>query len=133
MNYPNVKIYRPTVINYNVEIGEGTIIGPFCVISNNAKIGKNCHILYHVTICKDAVIGDNCFLGPKVTLLNDKHPPTKISEPPTIEDDVVIGAGCIIMPDVTIHEGARIGAGTLVTKDIPKDTLTYDRRDRVTW
>ncbi|MHA1280447.1 MAG: DapH/DapD/GlmU-related protein [Candidatus Helarchaeota archaeon] len=117
--YPKIVFYGPCSIKPNVKIGEGTRIGEFTVIGENAIIGKNCRILYHVTICKDAVIGDNVFIGPNTSLLNDRYPPSKKSEPPIIEDDVVIGGGCLIFPSVHIGRGARIGAGVRVRCDVP--------------
>ena len=117
--FPHVKFYGDCSIKEDVEIGEGTQIGEYVIISHNAKIGKNCRILYHVSICKDAQIGNNVFLGPKVTFLNDKFPPSKVSDPPIVEDDVVIGACCVLFPGVRSGEGAKVGAGCRVTRDVP--------------
>jgi len=133
--YPNVTFYGPCSIKKNVKIGEGTRIGEFTVIGENARIGRNCRILYHVTICKDAVIGNNVFIGPNTSLLNDRYPPSKKSEPPIIEDDVAIGAGCLIFPGVHIGRGARIGAGVRVRCDVPagvswlKEKFEYEKVD----
>ena len=120
--FPHVKFYGDCSIKSGVEIGEGTQIGEYVVISHDAKIGKNCRVFYHVSICKDAVIGDNVFLGPKVTFLNDKFPPSKVSNPPIIEDDVVVGACCVLFPGVRVGRGAKVGAGCRVTRDVPPDS-----------
>ncbi len=117
--YPKVIFYGDCIIKDNVEIGDDTRIGEYTIIGSNTKIGKGCRILYHVTICKDAIIGDNVFIGPNTSLLNDKYPPSKKSEPPIIEDSAVIGGGVVILPRVRIGKGAHVGAGSVVTKDVP--------------
>lgn len=120
--YPNVTFFGEVVIYDGVEIGDGTKVGEYTIISKDVKIGKNCKIIYHVTIPRNTVIGDNVFIGPNTSLLDDKYPPTLWSEgnyPPTIEDDVIIGGGVTILPDVIIHKRAVVGAGSVVTKDIP--------------
>ena len=118
--FPHVKFYGDSSIKDNVTIGEGTQIGEYVVISHNVKIGKNCRILYHVSICKDAVIGNNVFLAPKVTFLNDRYPPSVLSDPPIVEDDVVVGACCVLFPGVRIGRGVKVGAGCRVTRDVPE-------------
>jgi len=148
MEYPKVRLYgtlgvdSPT-IEKGVTIEEGTRIGQNTYIGMNAKIGKNCRIMQHVTICKDAVIGDNVFIGPNSSFLNDKFPPTRISQPPIVESHAVIGGGCTIDPGVVIGFRAVVGAGSNVTKDVPDEEVwvgnparfhmsrdEYDRRQR---
>lgn len=102
------------------EIGEGTKIGAFVEIGN-ATIGKNCSIQAFCYICPGTVIEDNVFLGPRVTVLNDKHPPSygRHWAPVTIKQGASIGGGVTILPGVTIGRNAKVGAGAVVTKDIP--------------
>ena len=123
----NVKFYglphERAVVEKGAEIGEGTRVGQHSYIGKNAKIGRDCRILYHVTICKDAKIGDRVFIGPDTIFLNDKYPPTTVSLPPIVEDDVIIGGGVILGPDVIIGRKAVIGAGTTVTRDVPSETV----------
>jgi len=127
MSHINVIFYgnphERAVVEKGTIIGEWTRIGQHSYIGKNAKIGKNCRILYHVTICKDAVIGDNVFIGPNTTFLNDKYPPTSISLPPTVEDDAIIGGGVILAPNVKIGRRAVVGAGSVITKDVPTETV----------
>jgi acetyltransferase-like isoleucine patch superfamily enzyme len=124
MEYAAVTLYgmagvdAPT-IEEGVVIGEGTRIGQNTYIGKNTQIGKNCRIMQHVTICKDAVIRDEVFIGPNTTLLNDKHPPTKISQPPIVKDNAIIGGGCTIIPGVVLGLYSVVGAGSTVTKDVP--------------
>jgi acetyltransferase-like isoleucine patch superfamily enzyme len=124
MGYPSVTLYgmagvdAPT-IEEGASIGAGTRIGQNTYIGMNAHIGENCRIMQHVTICKDAVIRDEVFIGPNTTLLNDKYPPTTISQPPIVKDHVVIGGGCTIIPGVVLGLYSVVGAGSTVTKDVP--------------
>ena len=128
-------------------IGEGTSIWQYVVILEKAIIGKNCNINCHCFIENDVTIGDNVtiksgvylwdglrisnnvFIGPNVTFINDKQPrskqyPEKFLET-VIEDGASIGAGSIIMGGIKIGKDAMIGAGSLVTKNIPPHTLWY--------
>ena len=123
--YVDVLFYGDVSIKNNVSIDKKTKIGEYCVIGENAKIGKGCRIMYHVTICKDAQIGNNVFIGPNTSLLNDKYPPSKNSNPPIIEDNVIIGGGCTILPGVKIESGAFVGAGSVVTKHIKSKTIVF--------
>lgn len=128
-------------------IGAGTRIWQFAVILKNAVLGKNCNINCHTFIENDVVIGDcvtvksgvylwdgvhignNVFIGPSVAFVND-HTPRSQQYPAkhigaTLEDYVSIGANATIMGAITIGEGAMIGAGSVVTKNIPPYTLWY--------
>jgi UDP-3-O-[3-hydroxymyristoyl] glucosamine N-acyltransferase len=103
MKYPAVTLYgmngidAPTIED-GVHIGRGTRIGQNTYVGMKARIGKNCRIMQHVTICKNAIIMDDVFIGPNTTLLNDKYPPTKISQPPIVKEHTIIGGGCTIAP-----------------------------------
>ena len=89
----------------------------------NVRIGRNCRIMQHVTICKDTVIGDNVFIGPNTTFLNDKYPPTSISQPPVVESHAVIGGGCVLCPGVNIGFRSVVGAASNVTNDVPDEEV----------
>jgi len=122
-------------------IGEGTRIWQFCVVLPQAKIGANCNICAHVLIENDVIIGDNVtiksgvqlwdgvriennvFIGPNATFTNDLRPRSKIY-PEVFLQTVVkkgasIGANATILPGVTIGEKAMVGAGAVVTKEVP--------------
>lgn len=118
----NVKIYQFTNL-YGCKIGDNTQIGTFVEIQRGAKIGKDCKISSHTFICDGVTIGDRCFIGHGIMFCNDKNPivsdPNWQPQPILIEDDVSIGSGAVILPGVTIHKGALVGAGAIVTKDVP--------------
>jgi len=127
------------------KIGYNTTVWQFSVILPNAVIGSNCNINCHTFIENDVVIGDNCtvksgvylwdgitvgqnvFIGPNVTFTNDQYPKSKVKPAKfiaaTIKDDVSIGANATIIGGVTINENALIGAGSVVTKDVPANAI----------
>jgi len=133
----NVEIPQPDLVNlYGCEIGDNTKIGPFVEIQKNAFIGKNCKIQSHTFVCEGVTIGDNCSIGHGVMFINDNYP--KATNPngglETKEDwekrfvktdignNVSIGSNTTILGGITIGDSVLIGAGAVVTKDIPPNT-----------
>jgi UDP-2-acetamido-3-amino-2,3-dideoxy-glucuronate N-acetyltransferase len=127
------------------KIGDETNIWQFCIILKNAKIGGNCNISSHTFIENDVIIGDNVtvkcgvylwdglkiednvFIGPNVTFTNDKYPrskqyPQKFQRT-LIKEDASIGANATILGGVYIGEKSMIGAGSVVTKNVPDGEL----------
>ena len=119
----NIVIWNYVVIGDNTRIGDGTRIGSFCDIGRDVIIGKNCIIQAHVTISNKCKLGNDVFIGPNSSLLNDKFPHSKCLTPSIIKDNVVIGGCVTILPNVTVHENSVIAAGSVVTKDVPPETV----------
>jgi UDP-2-acetamido-3-amino-2,3-dideoxy-glucuronate N-acetyltransferase len=124
---PSVKIYPFCEIKGNVEIGENTIIGSHSVILGDVKIGKNCRIQSFAFIPSGVTIDDDVFIAPRVTILNDKYPPSKGEhwQKVRIMDRVSIGGNVTILPGVVIGMEAKIGAGSVVTKNIEPYKTVY--------
>lgn len=123
----SVKVYEPTRIDGNVTIGKDGIVGAFCHLIGDIVIGEKVRIQSFGFISGGAVIGDNVFLGPRVTILNDKRPPSKGKHwmPVIIKSDVVIGGNVTILPGVTIGKGAMVGAGSVVTKEVSPGSIVF--------
>ena len=130
----DVKIYD-FVNLYGCSIDDGTKVGTFVEIQKNAFIGKNCKISSHTFICEGVHIEDNVFVGHNVTFINDKHPRAtnvdgsmqsdadwKVVET-FIKKGASIGSSSTIMCGVTIGENSIIGAGAVVTKDVPPNSI----------
>ena len=98
-------------------IGEGTKVGEFVDIAG--IVGKNCKIQSFVFIPKGVTIEDNCFIGPSVTFTNDKYPPSGKVYPTIIRKGASIGGNATILPGIEIGESAMIGAGAVITKNVP--------------
>lgn len=134
-------------------IGADTKVWQYCVIFAGAKIGANCNVCAHVLIEDDVVIGDNVtiksgvqlwngmriedsvFIGPNVTFTNDYFPranvrPDKLLQT-TIKAGASIGANSTILPGVTIFEGAMVGAGSVVTRNVPPNAIVHGNPARI--
>jgi len=118
----NVKIPYPDLVNlYGCEIGDGCFIGPFVEIQNGVIIGPESRIQSHSFICSKVRIGKGVFIAHGVVFANDKYPvhgdPDKWQKT-IVEDNVVIGNNVSVLP-CKIGKNALVGAGAVVTKDIP--------------
>ncbi len=126
----DVKIYN-FVNAYGCEIGDRTKVGTFVEIQKGAFIGSDCKISSHSFICEGVKIGNRVFIGHNVTFINDKYPAATNPDgsmqndadwsvvPIVVEDEVSIGSSVTILCGVTIGKNAVVGAGSVVTKDIP--------------
>jgi acetyltransferase-like isoleucine patch superfamily enzyme len=138
----NVKLSK--FINlYGCEIGDETKIGAFVEVQKNARIGKRCKISSHTFICEGVTLEDNVFVGHNVTFINDAYPRAtnhdgalqteedwKV-EPTLIKKGASIGSGSTILSKVTVGENAIVGAGSVVTKDVPANTIVAGTPARV--
>jgi acetyltransferase-like isoleucine patch superfamily enzyme len=127
----DVKIHA-FVNLYGCSIGDNTKIGAFVEIQKDAKVGKNCKISSHTFICDGVTIQDNVFIGHNVTFINDKYPKATNPDgnpqteedwlvvPTVIEEGASIGSSVTILSGITIGAKAIVGAGSVVTKNIPQ-------------
>jgi acetyltransferase-like isoleucine patch superfamily enzyme len=130
----NVKIFK-FVNLYGCEVDDNTKIGCFVEIQKKAKIGKNCKISSHTFICEGVTIEDDVFIGHNVTFINDKYPRATNGgsqlqteedwavQPIMVEKGASIGSGSTILSNVRIGENAIIGAGSVVTHDVPPNSI----------
>jgi len=138
----NVKLSK--FINpYGCEIGDNTKLGAFVEIQKNARIGKNCKISSHTFICEGVTIEDDVFVGHGVTFINDSYPRATTAgqglqteadwkvEPTVIKKGASIGSGATILSKITVGERAIVGAGSVVTKSVPADTIAAGNPARV--
>jgi len=120
---------------YGCEVGDNTKIGAFVEIQKNAKIGQRCKISSHTFICEGVTIEDNVFIGHGVTFINDSYPRATTPsgelqtqkdwhvEPTLVRKGASIGSGATILANLTIGENALIGAGSVVTRDVPANAI----------
>ena len=139
---PGVKLSK--FINlYGCEIGENTKIGAFVEIQKNATVGKNCKISSHTFICEGVTIEDDAFIGHNVAFINDTYPRATAAEGQLqtekdwkVERTLVrkgasIGSGSTILANVVIGEKAIVGAGSVVTKDVPANAIVAGNPARI--
>jgi acetyltransferase-like isoleucine patch superfamily enzyme len=120
---------------YGCEVGDESKVGAFVEIQKNAKVGRRCKISSHTFICEGVTIEDNVFVGHGVVFINDSYPRATTPEgelqtekdwrveTTLIKKGASIGSGSTILCGVTVGENAIIGAGSVVTKDVPKDAI----------
>ncbi len=130
----DVKIYD-FVNLYGCEICDGTKIGAFVEIQKGVKIGRNCKISSHTFICEGVTIEDNVFIGHNVTFINDNYPRATNENgsiqteddwkclPTLVKKGASIGSSATLLGGITIGEGAIIGAGSVVNKDVHSHTI----------
>jgi acetyltransferase-like isoleucine patch superfamily enzyme len=130
----NVKLAQ--FINlYGCAVGNNSKIGAFVEIQKNATVGNNCKISSHTFICEGVTIEDDVFIGHGVTFINDIYPRATASggglqtekdwevAPTLIRRGASIGSGATILANVTVGENAMVGAGSVVTRDVPANAI----------
>lgn len=120
---------------YGCRIGDNTKIGPFVEIQKNVTVGRNCKIQSHSFLCEGVSIEDEAFIGHGVMFINDRFPRSATESgalqtetdwkvvPTVIKKGASIGSNATILCGVTVGEGAIVGAGSVVTKDVPPRTI----------
>ena len=137
---PDVKLGKDVKLSrfinlYGCEVGDETKIGAFVEIQKNARVGRRCKISSHTFICEGVTIEDEVFVGHSVTFINDSYPRATTGEGELqseqnwkVETTVVkrkasIGSGATILSNVVIGENAIVGAGSVVTRDVPPHAI----------
>jgi len=137
---PDVKLGRNVVFHafvnlYGCTIGDNSRIGTFVEIQKNAVIGRNVKVSSHTFICEGVTIEDDVFIGHNVSFINDKYPRATAGSgqlqteadwqvvPTRVKRGASIGTSATILCGVTIGENAIVGAGSVVTKDVPDNTI----------
>jgi acetyltransferase-like isoleucine patch superfamily enzyme len=137
---PSVKMGKDVKLSkfinlYGCEIGDETKIGAFVEIQKNARVGRCCKISSHSFICEGVDIGDDVFIGHSVTFINDTYPRATVAggglqteadwkvEKTKVCRGASIGSGCTILSNITVGENAIVGAGSVVTKDVPANAI----------
>lgn len=145
---PDVKLGPGVILSkfinlYGCEVGDNTKIGAFVEIQKNVKIGKNCKISSHTFICEGVTIEDNVFVGHGVTFINDSYPRATTPngelqiekdwniEPTLVRKGASIGSGATVLANITIGENALVGAGSIVTRDVPANAIVAGYPARV--
>jgi acetyltransferase-like isoleucine patch superfamily enzyme len=137
---PNVKLGRNVRLFgfanlYGCELGDDVKVGPFVEIQKGVKIGNRCKISSHSFLCEGVVLEDDVFIGHNVTFTNDRFPRATNGNgqlqteadwdclPTLVKRGASIGSGVTLLCGITIGENALIGAGSVITRDVPPDTV----------
>jgi acetyltransferase-like isoleucine patch superfamily enzyme len=138
----NVQIYNFTNL-YGCEIGDDVKIGAFVEIQKGAKIGNRCKVSSHTFICEGVTLEDDVFVGHHVVFTNDRYPRATNGNgalqteadweciPTVVKHGASIGSGTVLLCGITVGENSIIGAGSVVTKDVPPDTIVAGNPARI--
>jgi len=138
-----VVIRQPDLVNlYGCFIGDETKVGAFVEIQKNAVIGARCKISSHTFVCEGVTIEDNVFVGHGVMFINDRYPRATAEgrlqteadwsvTPTVVKRGASLGSGAVVMCGVTIGENALVGAGAVVTRDVPPGAVVHGVPARV--
>lgn len=128
---------------YGCEIGDESKIGAFVEIQKNARVGRRCKISSHTFICEGVIIEDNVFIGHGVTFTNDIYPRATTNdgdlqteadwkvEPTVVRKGASIGSGATLLCNISVGENAIVGAGSVVTKDVPPNAIVVGNPAKV--
>jgi UDP-2-acetamido-3-amino-2,3-dideoxy-glucuronate N-acetyltransferase len=138
----NVRIFDFTNL-YGCEIGDDVKIGAFVEIQKGAKIGNRCKVSSHTFICEGVTLEEEVFVGHNVIFTNDRYPRATNADgqlqaesdwkciPTLVKRGASIGSGAVLLCGITVGENAMIGAGSVVTRDVPSDTVVAGNPARV--
>ena len=127
---------------YGCEIGDDVKIGTFVEIQKGAKVGNRCKVSSHTFICEGVTLEDEVFVGHNVTFTNDRYPRATVNGqlqtesdwsciPTLVKRGASIGSGAVLLCGITVGENALIGAGSVVIRDVPPDTVVAGNPARI--
>lgn len=145
---PDVKLGKGVRLSkfinlYGCEIGDDTKIGAFVEIQKNAKVGRRCKISSHTFVCEGVAIEDNVFIGHGVTFINDSYPRATTPEgelqtesdwhveATVIKRGASVGSGATVLSKVVVGENSIVGAGSVVTRDVPPNVIVAGNPARI--
>jgi acetyltransferase-like isoleucine patch superfamily enzyme len=145
---PDVKLGKGVRLSkfinlYGCEIGDETKIGAFVEIQKNAKVGRRCKISSHTFVCEGVAIEDNVFIGHGVTFINDSYPRATTPEgelqtesdwhveATVIKRGASVGSGATVLSKVVVGENSIVGAGSVVTRDVPPNVIVAGNPARI--
>jgi UDP-2-acetamido-3-amino-2,3-dideoxy-glucuronate N-acetyltransferase len=130
------RIHPPSVVAEGAKLGDDVVIGAFCFVAAGAVVGAGTRIQSHTSVWDGVVLGEDVFVGPAATFTNIKHARVAYPRAPRwdrtfVEDGATLGAGSILVAPVRVGRNAMVGAGAVVTKDVPAHAIVAGNPARV--
>jgi UDP-2-acetamido-3-amino-2,3-dideoxy-glucuronate N-acetyltransferase len=130
------RIHPPSVVAEGAKLGSGVVIGAFCFVAKGAVIGAGTRIQSHTSVWDGVELGEDVFVGPGAIFTNVRHPRAAFPRAPhwdrtVVEDGASVGAGAVLVAPVRVGKCAMVGAGAVVTKDVPAHAVVAGTPARV--
>jgi acetyltransferase-like isoleucine patch superfamily enzyme len=130
------RVYPPSIVDPGAQVGLDVVVGAFCYIAAGAVIGAGTRIQSHTSVWGGVVLGEDVFVGPAAVFTNVKHPRAAYPRAPhwdrtVVEDGASLGAGCVLVAPLRIGRSAMVGAGAVVTRDVPAHAIVVGNPGRV--
>jgi UDP-2-acetamido-3-amino-2,3-dideoxy-glucuronate N-acetyltransferase len=130
------RIHPPSVVGQGAKLGRDTVVGAFCFVASGAVVGAGTRIQSHTSVWDGVELGEDVFVGPAAVFTNVRHPRAAFARAPrwdrtVVEDGATIGAGAVLVAPVRIGRCAMVGAGAVVTRDVPAHAVVVGNPARV--
>jgi len=130
------RVHAPSVVAEGARLGADVVVGAFCFVAKGAVVGAGTRIQSHTSIWDGVELGQDVFVGPAAVFTNVRHPRAAFPRAPrwdrtVVEDGASIGAGAILVAPVRVGRNAMVGAGAVVTRDVPPHAIVAGNPSRV--
>jgi UDP-2-acetamido-3-amino-2,3-dideoxy-glucuronate N-acetyltransferase len=130
------KVYPPSVVAEGAVLGTDVVIGAFCFVAKGAVVGAGTRIQSHTSVWAGVELGEDVFVGPGAVFTNVRHPRAAFPRAPdwertVVEDGASVGAGAVLVAPVRVGKHAMVGAGAVVTRDVPANAVVVGNPARV--
>jgi UDP-2-acetamido-3-amino-2,3-dideoxy-glucuronate N-acetyltransferase len=130
------RVHPPSVVADGASLGADVVVGAFCFVARGAVVGDGTRIQSHTSVWDGVVLGQDVFVGPSVVFTNVRHPRAAFPRAPNwdrtvVEDGASLGAGCVLVAPVRVGRCAMVGAGAVVTRDVPPHAIVAGNPARV--
>ena len=130
------SIHPPSVVAEGADIGTDVVVGAFCFVARGAVVGPGTRIQSHTSVWDGEELGRDVFVGPAVVFTNVRHPRAAFPRAPhwdrtQVEDGATLGAGCVLVAPVRVGRCALVGAGAIVTRDVPAHAIVAGNPARI--
>jgi UDP-2-acetamido-3-amino-2,3-dideoxy-glucuronate N-acetyltransferase len=130
------RIHPPSVVAAGAHLGSDVVVGAFCFVAAGAVIGAGTRIQSHTSVWDGVELGEDVFVGPAATFTNVRHARAAFPRAPRwdrtiVESGATLGAGCVLVAPVRVGRNAMVGAGAVVTSDVPANAIVVGNPARV--